>query len=294
LDWNPEAVGGGYYLIRLRHNLNQCLNIPGGANNVWVTTWTCNANDPDQRFKIVDISTISANPPGTTPLPTSQTIVSNTTPLYEYWIVARKRNTAGLIAGIQASDVGHVFDTLVRRDQENVKVYINNVLTQNYNRDKGGWYPWHTYGFWPAPGQSGFPNASPSSPRIDDNCIANPDTVKGTECADVKYILRGTAISDRGQAVRKVKVTESRAIWISQNPGAAGCAQYLGAGGTGDKCNCQDYATRSWQYFLANRSEENFQSSGTYRLSPDNIVDAINQRNQSSGSDFVDNGNVWN
>jgi hypothetical protein len=60
LDWNPQAVGGGYYLIRLRHNLNQCLNIPGGANNVWVTTWTCNANDPDQRFKIVEVSQTSS------------------------------------------------------------------------------------------------------------------------------------------------------------------------------------------------------------------------------------------
>jgi hypothetical protein len=52
IDWNPQSIGNGYYLIRLRNNTNQCLNIPGSQNNVWATTWACDANDPDQRFKI--------------------------------------------------------------------------------------------------------------------------------------------------------------------------------------------------------------------------------------------------
>jgi hypothetical protein len=54
-DFNPEAIGDGYYLVHLRYNTSQCLNIPGSQSNVWVTTWACNANDPDQRFRIVEV-----------------------------------------------------------------------------------------------------------------------------------------------------------------------------------------------------------------------------------------------
>jgi murein DD-endopeptidase MepM/ murein hydrolase activator NlpD len=54
-DWNPEPVGGGYHILHLRSKPSQCLNIPGSRSNVWVTTFSCNANDLDQRFKIIEV-----------------------------------------------------------------------------------------------------------------------------------------------------------------------------------------------------------------------------------------------
>jgi hypothetical protein len=298
LDWNPEAVGGGYYLIRLRHNLNQCLNIPGGANNVWVTTWTCNANDPDQRFKIVDISTISANPPGTTPLPTSQTIVSNTTPLYEYWIVARKKADWSLTSFKQGGDTGHAFGAIIRKDQENVKVYTNGSLTQNYNRDKGNWYRFHTYGFY-------------TEGLATDVCSAG--YAGNDDCLNMNSILAGNGIPNTNWAARKARVSESRANWMHQNKNVSGCQRYNLAGdityANSPMCNCVDYITRQWLNFSS--QQENFvpgvsvywsanplqflagsTALSLWNQSPNVLVDRINSRNSSVGP-FLDNGNTW-
>jgi hypothetical protein len=96
IDWNPQPVGNGYYLIRLRNNLNQCLNIPGSQSNVWATTWACNANDPDQRFKIDIIGGVVNNtlilppdlatPIGLTPAPASYMAETSLKP-WEYPIL---------------------------------------------------------------------------------------------------------------------------------------------------------------------------------------------------------------
>jgi hypothetical protein len=50
-----DNIGGGRWLIRWQNNQNMCVNIPGGRQNVMVTLFTCNANDPDQRFQIVTV-----------------------------------------------------------------------------------------------------------------------------------------------------------------------------------------------------------------------------------------------
>jgi hypothetical protein len=300
IDWNPEHVGNGYYLIHLRHNPSQCLNIPGSQSNVWVTTWTCNKNDRDQRFKIEIVGgnsnvsnpyvgslprtgggdgSIPINPPGTTPIPYVQTYVTNITPLYEYWIVSRKQDQTYPWRYAQL-DAGHAFTGLIRRDQENVKVYTNGVLTQNYNRDKGYWYAYHGYGFWP------------DGLRVDRNgCNANSST---DECGDITKILRGQSISQSGYAVRKARVSENRANWIHQNSNWAGCSYYpqkvLPGIAVFGGCNCLDYATRQWYLFSSQR--EDFRPKNWQPDSPNFLVGLINYTNAKYG-EYLDGGNTW-
>jgi Ricin-type beta-trefoil lectin domain len=82
---------GNSVTVLRRTGTNFCINSPQHYNAGQVFMWDCNGNDPDQRF-VRSNTAISANPPGTTPLPTTQQVVTNADPLNEVWIVARKRS----------------------------------------------------------------------------------------------------------------------------------------------------------------------------------------------------------
>jgi hypothetical protein len=56
--WLDDAPGNGYYLIKWRKDPNYCLNVPGSQSNVKITFFQCNTADNDQRFRIVNISSI--------------------------------------------------------------------------------------------------------------------------------------------------------------------------------------------------------------------------------------------
>jgi hypothetical protein len=273
---------GNNVTVLRRTGTNVCINSPQHYNGGQVFMWACNGNDPDQRF-VRSNTAISANPPGSTPIPTVQQVVSNTTPLYEYWIVSRKTNTwGGIWSPLNYQEVGHSFNALIKKDQENVKVYTGGALTQNYNRDKGGWYIFHTYGFWNV--GAGF--VTPGDLKIDNGCS---NGASSTECQDVKDLLNGKSISQAGSAVRKARVGENRALWIDQNRGIAGCSNYSIAGGGGSNCNCVDYATRSWYVFTANW--EDFRPYGTDAKTPSGLVNDLNGKNSDGG--FLDGGKTW-
>jgi hypothetical protein len=59
-------AGGGYSLIQLVNNPTFCINIPGGYQNAKVNLWTCDVNDPDQRFKPIYVT---GNPTYVQPAP---------------------------------------------------------------------------------------------------------------------------------------------------------------------------------------------------------------------------------
>lgn len=209
-------------------------------------------------------------------------VVTNITPLYEHWIVSRKQDQQYPWRYAQL-DAGHAFTALIRRDQENVKVYTNGFLTQDYNRNKGDWYAYHGYGFWP------------DGLRIDrGGCNANSTT---DECGDVMRVLRGQAISQSGSAVRKARVSENRANWIHNNFNWAGCSYYPALGTTpvglasNGGCNCLDYATRQWYLFSAQREREDLRPSNWQPTSPNNLVLLINELNRDG--EFLDGGNTW-
>jgi hypothetical protein len=54
--WLDDSPGNGYYLIKWRKNPNFCVNVPGRANNVRATFWTCNTTDQDMLWRIVNVS----------------------------------------------------------------------------------------------------------------------------------------------------------------------------------------------------------------------------------------------
>ena len=215
---------------------------------------------------------ITYNPPGTTPIPAVQTVISQAPSLYEYWIVARKINSnSGFWSPTSATEVGHAFNTLVKRDRERVQVYTGGALTQDYLREKGVWYRVATYSFWP-----GATNV----------VVNNSSDVSNTDA-----LLRNESISQAGYAIRRSKVSDNRANWIQSNANEAGCNYYpwhaLAVGP--NVCNCVDYATRSW-YIFSSRWED-FRPWAIDAKSPNALVDNLNSKNSDGG--FLDKGNTW-
>jgi hypothetical protein len=268
IDWNPEHVGNGYYLIHLRYNPNQCLNVPGSASNVWVTTWTCNRNDRDQLFKIEEVTSAVSN------LETFQyTALPN---LYEAWIVSRKYKKPSF----SLSNAGHAFTAIIKKERRKVTKYIGGVYAGDFTQE-GDWKVWHTYGYWPG------------GLKVDNGCSTGD---KETECQDVKDILSGISISDRGQAVRKARISESRANWIDVNRNVVGCTNYFVVGTNTDNknlysCNCVTHAAGQWNQITS--GWDNFKQQGLFDYAPDILVDQINNQNQVTGNQFLDGGKTW-
>jgi hypothetical protein len=244
LDWNPQAVGGGYYLIRLRHNLNQCLNIPGGANNAWVTTWTCNANDPDQRFKIVEVSQVQTE--------RYQTVVENEKFVF---VVASLRPKIGS----SVAPTGHAFTSLIRSWDNYQYKYVNNQFVSKSKIDSQLFYDTMS-----AAGES-YP-----LPLING---ANPDKSFSWERDKILRWLNESKPSriydgDRIFSFISGEISkDSYYNYLPTNLGGKGyrvgsCTKYATfpstPDSTGTDCNCSTYASKFWNtlnpVFLGNTS----------------------------------------
>ncbi|MTJ15844.1 MULTISPECIES: RICIN domain-containing protein [unclassified Dolichospermum] len=259
-NFNIISLGNGLSQIQ-RTGTNLCVDSPTRDNGGKIHVWQCDRNNPNQRFR---------NGAATPPPPPADNWTEQRVSLsqYELYIVARKRENQ--IPAL--NDVGHAWIAIIRQDYTLVKTFRNGVFQREQAVfDKGGWKADTTYGFW---------NSKPSL------AINNSSDFSLTD----KY-LRGESLSPRGQAVRKLKISPSRADWIKRGGyNNAGCSSYVPIMGIQGGCNCLDYATRLWQNFTG----EDFRVRAvTTELTPDALVETINQFNRDS-SDFVKNGQMWN
>ena len=171
---------------------------------------------------------------------------------YEVLIFARKPENSSIPL---PNDAGHAWIAIVRNDGD------------------GQWKTDATYGFWPE---------SRNEPSVN----------QGTDFDHTNKYLRGESLSRRGQAVRKARISVSRANWIKNGAyREAGCSRYQALGGTGTSCNCADYATRMWWVLTAKREDFRIRAV-TVDLTLDYLVNTINRRNRAEG-DFLDGGRTW-
>jgi Ricin-type beta-trefoil lectin domain len=299
---NFDLLGqGGNTVLLRKSNTNFCLNVPYHVNSGKVTAWTCNTKDADQRFLMGNVTggggsgvlypPITVTPPITPPKqPVIQTFNFPSTPLYEAWIVSRKYQSPGP----STTNLGHSFIAIVRKKQKIVVTYrdLQKVSTSS-PQDDGNWDVHRTYGYWPAKGTIATGRGDLQTGKLNPN---NDDcTPEGnSECQDTKKILKGISISDRGQAVRKARISEARVNWLINNPNFGNLNGYVVDGiwpGFGPG-NCTTYATIQWKYITAN--QDNWVSINIGKTNPDALVDSINSKNQSTGNQFIDNGNIWN
>jgi hypothetical protein len=248
-------IGGGYHQIKSFFYPKYCLST--GVTNVTYMA-LCNTNDPHQKIKYIPKATAQAER------------FYN----YEVWLVARKRPNIIPIDNYNPAP-GHAFIGLVAR---------SNIT--------GAWKPIKTYSFWPT---------------------SNLTTNNSADFSNLQNLLQGQPISDRGHAVRKSRISNSRASWIMSGAyNLAGCSSYIAVGGgalgNSTNCNCADYSTRLWHVLTS--QQEDFRISAfpqslnsntlavvngiAYDYWPDALADAMNQRTQSSRTQFLDNGNRWN
>jgi hypothetical protein len=276
-NWEMLDKGNGYVLYRLK-NTGMCLTADtpvGNSSIVALRDCAYNGANGTQDW----IGSLNPNSPvygGT------NSTVTNSDPLNEVWIVARKRSVADPLYSAVTKDLGHAFIALIRRDQELVTVTQNGNVIQRYTKDKGSWYRMATYGMWPNT----------------DLTVNNSSDVN-----NLNTLFQAGSLSPRGHAVRRSRIGTNRANWIYNGAfREAGCLKYAGIGGTGTDCNCLDYSTRMWHYLTANWDD--FRISGwwgavaattkdPYYVSPDYVVDQINSKNQSTGSDYLDGGKIW-
>jgi hypothetical protein len=231
---------------------------------------------------------------------------------WEYWIVARKRDDLFKVMNAQRQPlVGHAWNAIVKRTY---KSYSDGTT------DYSSWKVDTIMEYSP------IEKEVPISLRVRNYGVTFNET---------QSILNGdTSFAPRGLAVRKARISEARANWIKSTVNSAGCSSYesqfynaysIQVGG--NKCNCTDYATRSWYLNTANRedfrpralessiaayitpfnpfslsitaykaltqNEINIIDDKGYVLSPDALVNRINQQNSETGSVMFDNGNTW-
>jgi hypothetical protein len=187
------------------------------------------------------------------------------------------RRQAGLWQIFTQTDVGHAFNALVRKNQKVVQTLNNGVVVSTSGvQDSGGWYRYHTYGFWP----SGLKVDVCSSGDGNDDCQNT-----------VSILSTGRLTSGADYAVRKSRISESRANYIHQNLNFPGCSQYpssvVAIGGS--YCNCVDYASRSWYNFSSQWKD--FRPKFWQALSPNELRININDKNIDGG--FLDGGKTW-
>jgi hypothetical protein len=188
------------------------------------------------------------------------------------WLVAKKRPSWIPINNFKISP-GHAFIGIVAKGSKDNK-----------------FKPIKTFGFW-------------------------PDTNLTTDNADDKNnlqkLLNGESISDRGYAVRKSRISDSRANWIMNTSYTeAGCSNYKVVGGVNTECNCMDYATRLWHVLTARQEDFRMRPAPNFNLItgiggsiisgviydywPDSLAESMNKHTQKTGTEFVDTGNRWN
>jgi Ricin-type beta-trefoil lectin domain len=293
---NFDLLGqGGNTVLLRKSNTNFCLNVPYHVNSGQVTAWTCNAGDADQRFVMSNVgrlypptTTIVIDPPKPPEVvikpPVITTVPESATPLYEAWIVSRKYNNPGW----NTNNIGHSFIAIVRKNQKVMVTRSNgNKVFTSSPQDDGNWTAYRTYGYWL---KFGVGAGSGELRNTDCKSFAQMN-----ECQDTNNILNGKSISDRGQAVRKARISENRANWLMNNSNFGNVLGYS-VDGVWDGFhvgNCVTYATLQWKQITGN--QDNWVPTNVFNNSnPGALVDFINSKNQSTGNQFIDRGNTWN
>lgn len=141
--------------------------------------------------------------------------------------------------------------------------------------ESGSWKAEHTYGFW----QSA------------------QGLAKDWEISDVNQILN----YGYGQnfAVRKAHVSKQRYDWIHNNiagvHGFSGCTTYSAAniGPGGRKCNCVDFATRTWHEISAGWESFSRGIINQGAALPTGLFKEIRDKNARQSGDFLDGGKLW-
>jgi hypothetical protein len=294
-NFDVVGLGGNTVLLR-KSNTNFCLNVPYHVNSGQVTAWTCNTGDVDQRFLMSNVGGTSGSGvlyptipvPATKPIPSPviQTYTFPSTPLYEAWIVSRKYQSPGP----STTNIGHSFIAIVRKKQKTVVTYRDGYkVSTSSPQDDGNWDVYRTYGYWPGTFNT-VGKLKTGELKPDNDCTPEGNS----ECQDTKNILKGISISNRGQAVRKARISENRVNWLINNPNFANLTFYSVDGvWDGTKFgNCTTYATLQWKQITAN--QDNWVPTNVFNNNPGSLVDSINSKNQSTRNQFIDNGNTWN
>ena len=310
--WDPLPQGNNVYLLQ-RSGTNLCLDSTGqNVDGTHTHLWPCDGGNGNQRFASAYVAPPAppANQPpsndgsggsdGPTLIRTGGTeYVKLGNKQYfdvQAWLVVRRRprdlplTEDGLLPG-------HAFVGVVGRD-----------------RYTGHWVPIRTYSFWPR----GEGNSTK---------IPNTDlTVNfGTDFGHLQDLLHGKSISDRGHGVRKARLSAGRAIWfINYGHKNANCKYYppvpipSGFSWPSETCHCAHYSTRLWSYitggwesFEIEKSHRYSERRVKYKISPitaavtgiiegifheywpDALVDTIEELNEQTGTEFLDNGRPW-
>jgi hypothetical protein len=172
---------------------------------------------------------------------------------YEYWMVV---DAEYRLQGRQVPYIGHAWNAVIKK------------TTQKFS--DGSYYegPWNvikTYSY------------NPSVNLTIDGMYEKKYT---------QAYLNGNQLGR--MAVRKSRISETRANWIINQPNAGGCS-YYSYPGTGNSCSCISYATRNWMVFSA--GWEDFRPWGLFGRTPEELYNYLNDFN--SKGQFLDQGKVW-
>jgi hypothetical protein len=288
-SYNFKFEGGKIYMGRYP---DMCLDVPNNNDSPYqnLQIHTCNGS-PAQQFKTG--TQINTNP---------YVSITKQWTDWEYWIVSRKRkdqfNPIERTYGRKNPEVGHAWNAIVKRTY---------TTYSNGTTDWGSWKADTIFEYNPL-GVSSYSSFNKTS--------------TGETFNETQSILDGnTGIFTRGFGVRKARISETRANWIKNNANqVTGCRDYLSKwynlysiqpGGT--NCNCVDFASRSLHVYSSNLEDfrpNNAQSLAVFggfgsigfitqldsralRLTPDGLVDSLNNFTNSKGNQFLDNGNTW-
>ncbi|MGL4758345.1 MAG: hypothetical protein ACRCXZ_03340 [Patescibacteria group bacterium] len=264
------SVGNGAANLIKDEATNRCLNANNavvGSNPNW---WACDSTDKDQWFTNVDSiprSYLTGNQLNLgagsdqrlsfVSANSSQASIREIREEFEYWIVSSAQSTSSSL-----NTTGHTFVALVSKE---TKIYDNGTSQSD------GWKPWKTFGFW---GREEFGVG-----------------LKVNFEPEMKSIRSIVSNGNQHYAVRKMKVSKTRAEWISSNPGYAGCdsSKY---GLYGNQCVCSVFATRHWHYFTS--QWDDFRPDALFNRTPEDVAIKIRAKNNYQDSDFVDYGKTWN
>jgi hypothetical protein len=243
-------------------NLTTAPNNSSQSTSVSRPTTSSNNSTPAKNSENTLLRTGAPMISATYPLVTKTIVESE----WEVWIVARRWKYP-----IPSTvNIGHAFIGIVRKDTV-ITMQMKGMILTEVGRKVEPWVADTTFGMWP-----------------DGNLVRD----QGEDKANLKTLVAGGSISDRGWAVRKSRISSNRANWIKSSAyREAGCTTYTGFTGVGTNCNCIDYAARLWHVLSGQRDD--FRPRANSVWTPDEVTNLIEEKNKQTGSDFLDNGRLW-
>jgi hypothetical protein len=231
-SYNFKFEGGKIYMGRYP---DMCLDIPNNNDVVRQTlqVHSCNGS-PAQQFNTGGQSNSNQQ--------NNQKTIVNQWNDYEYWILSYRRGNKlkWKKDDSQFFDVGHAWNAIIKK---------TNYRYSDGSTSDSGWNVYRTFAF----------NPYPSNPN-QDNLDIGYENNSNDESRETKLFLEGNMSKfPKGIEVRKSRISETRALWIANQPRTSGCSKYdsnkpnlffieIGS----NKCNCVDFATRNWFKYSAN------------------------------------------